>query len=506
MRSFMPIGLLILFMLGVGCSRVTADEPDAQNIGADEIAVGAPLQIPLTQTNRPTQPTTEENEAPSTTAVQPSDPATKTEVIAPPVTGKPSEKATSKIDRSPQRASTKHAAEAPQPGWLGLIVDDSLVTGRLVIVEVTAPSPAHEVGIKPQDVLLAIDGQQVQSADQLAALLSAISPHESVRALVGRPNGVKEVTMTAVERPTSTRSPAAVDLVEAGKNTKSSIPTTGSRFTPSPTASQLAANQDTPQQPLQAVAPSALTTTSGAELTRSAPQPKRSRFSQNGAQQPTALPAPDAAPFSQALPPSSLPQTPAIGPPVSPPALRGPAAGGRTALGVRTLPIDSATQSRYQLPDTSGAYVIGVIESLPASQAGLPPGSVIVAFDNRAVRSPAELNRLVTGSPPGRLVAVQYVLPGGESHRAEVELQALDPALEEALVGIPTAAQQPTSSLPRTVRRLPTHSPNLESDDTRMLTEEIDLLRQEILRLRFRLDRLESTQPSAGRQHGAMTR
>jgi len=46
-------------------------------------------------------------------------------------------------------------------------VDDSLVTGRLVIVEVTEPSPAHEVGIKPQDVLLAIDGQQLQSADQL---------------------------------------------------------------------------------------------------------------------------------------------------------------------------------------------------------------------------------------------------------------------------------------------------------------------------------------------------
>jgi serine protease Do len=173
---------------------------------------------------------------------------------------------------------------------------------------------------------------------------------------------------------------------------------------------------------------------------------------------------------------------------------------------VRTLPINLAIQSRYQLPEASGAYVIGVIESLPASQAGLPPGSVIVAFDNRPVRSPAELNSLVTGSPPGRLVAVQYVLPGGRSHQAEVELQRIDPALEEALVGVPITATQPTGSIPRTAQRLPTQPPALALEEVHMLTAEVNMLRQEVLRLRSRLDQLEGSQPAPDRVRGALTR
>jgi membrane-associated protease RseP (regulator of RpoE activity) len=117
---------------------------------------------------------------------------------------------------------------------------------------------------------------------------------------------------------------------------------------------------------------------------------------------------------------------------------------GRTALGVRTLPIDSGLQARFQLPDAAGAYVIGVVSDLPAAKAGVPPGSVIVALDNRPVRSPDDLTRLVTSGPVGRPVTLQYVLPGGESHRADVTLQALERPLEAALIGPPS----PTSTLP----------------------------------------------------------
>jgi membrane-associated protease RseP (regulator of RpoE activity) len=108
---------------------------------------------------------------------------------------------------------------------------------------------------------------------------------------------------------------------------------------------------------------------------------------------------------------------------------------GRTALGVRTLPIDPDLQTRFQLPDTAGAYVIGVVQDLPAAKAGVPPGSVIVSLDNRPVRSPDELTRLVTSGPIGRPVTLQYILPGGASHRADVTLQALERPLEAALVG-----------------------------------------------------------------------
>jgi len=501
------------FLLVAGQADTLANEPTVQKVGSDEISVGPPVQIPLTKANRPTTSATEETstETPTPdrpTATQPAAATTATEVVVPPAAREPAEEATETADtatRSSPRAAPRKAAGTPQPGWLGLIVDDSLVTGRLVIVEVTEPSPAHEVGIKPQDVLLAIDGQQLQSADQLAALLSAISPQKEVRALIGRPDGVNEVTMTAIQRPAATRSPATVELAEAAENAAASTPPPRSRFSrPSETG------QPSGQTPPAADARSAAgipATPPAATAAPTASQPSRSRFSRDGGSRPAALPAPQALPLAQSPQPQAPPpQAPLNEQPFSPPSLQGPAVGGRTALGVRTLPIDLAIQSRYQLPEASGAYVVGVIESLPASQAGLPPGSVIVAFDNRPVRSPAELNSLVTGSPPGRLVAVQYVLPGGRSHQAEVELQRIDPALEEALVGVPITVTQPTGSIPRTAQRLPTQPPALALEEVHMLTEEVDMLRQEVLRLRSRLDRLEGSQPAPDRVRGALTR
>ena len=69
-----------------------------------------------------------------------------------------------------------------------------------------------QAGIQAQDVLLAIDGEPVQTADQLAALLAAIPPDKKVRALIGRTEGVNEVTMTSRIRPPESRTPAQVPL------------------------------------------------------------------------------------------------------------------------------------------------------------------------------------------------------------------------------------------------------------------------------------------------------
>jgi hypothetical protein len=126
---------------------------------------------------------------------------------------------------------------------------------------------------------------------------------------------------------------------------------------------------------------------------------------------------------------------------------------GRTALGVRTIPVDSNVQSRFHLTDKRGAFVIGVVHDLPASKAGVPPGSVIVAINQQPVGSPQELTRLVAGGPVGRPVSLHYVLPGGESKEAAVVLQPLDSPLERVLVGgeagVEPHRQQPEPSLSR---------------------------------------------------------
>ncbi|MFM8414617.1 MAG: PDZ domain-containing protein [Planctomycetota bacterium] len=144
---------------------------------------------------------------------------------------------------------------------------------------------------------------------------------------------------------------------------------------------------------------------------------------------PAGFTIPDPTPGPARFPLATTPTTP---PPTRPEAAAG---RGRTALGVRTMPVDPSVQARFGLPEPAGALVIGVVHDLPASRAGVPPGSVIVALDNKPVRSPTDLTKVVTSSPAGQPITLQYILPGGEQRRAEVSLQSLEVPLERALVG-----------------------------------------------------------------------
>lgn len=259
-------------------------------------------------------------------------------------------------------------------GWIGLTVDDKIVTGRLVVVDVAAAGPAALAGVRLQDHLLAIDGAPLQSADQLAAALAAIAPGSTVKVAVGRGDRIDEVTLQAVARPSK---PLAREWQQA-----------------------------------QPASPA---------VVRGNPAPAPGPQSFAAPRTPRASPLPLAA--SAAAPPPA-------------PALQAASAGtGRTALGVRTRPVDQAVAERFNLTEPAGAFVIGVVHDLPASKAGVPPGSVIVALDNQPVRSPGELTNLVTRGPVGRPVTLQYILPGGEHRRAEVSLQSLEVPLERALVG-----------------------------------------------------------------------
>lgn len=264
-------------------------------------------------------------------------------------------------------------------GWIGLTVDEKLVTGRLVVVDVAPAGPAERAGIRLQDHLLAIDGMPLRTADQLAAALAAIAPGSTVKVAIGRGEQVDEIALEAIVRPT--RPPT--------RGWQSAEP-----------ATPPVARQTQPPKPAASPAPFAA----------SPALPTPSRF-----EPAAALPGP--APV--AAPPRDEPN----------------AAKGRTALGVRTLPVDPSIQARFNLPEPSGALVIGVVHDLPASKAGVPPGAVIVALDNQPVRSPSELTRLVTGGPVGRPMTLQYILPGGEQRRAEVSLQSLEVPLERVLVG-----------------------------------------------------------------------
>jgi membrane-associated protease RseP (regulator of RpoE activity) len=410
----------------------------------------------------------------------------------------------------PLRAPADAAvAAAPGTGWLGLSVAESNVPGRWRVDDVLAGGPAARAGMIPGDEVRAINGITLESAEDVAEAMATIAAGQDVPVAVARNDALGDLVLRADPRP---------------------APTTRTTPEPPPAPQQLA--QPAPQQPLQAT-PQQLAPTVPPSFQQVAPQPlaqpaqqslaqpSSQRFAQPAPQQ-LAQPAPQqlAQPAQQSLaqpapqplaqPASQQPVPPAwqsVGesreperlPPgrFLPDAAAVPGAptldeprGGRTALGVRTVPIDPAMQARFSLPEPVGAYVIGVVQDLPASRAGVPPGSVIVALNDRPVRSPVELTQLVTSSPIGRPVTVQFILPGGESKRADVVLQPLSAPLEQALTGEPMTTAVPTlepGPVPQRVERV-----SGESEQATVL-DEVRGLRQRLERLERRLENLRPT-------------
>jgi len=489
---FFTCALIAVVGLFIDMHSLAAESPG--KLVAEDISIGEPLQIPLHSTSSNISRDNDVRGSESPTSQTPD------ELTPPKQIGTTTEKEVHEDSKesSEGKEATKEKPErikkSPQvSGWLGLIVDDSIVTGRLVIVKVSDPSPAKQAGIKAQDVLLAIDGEPVQTADQLAARLAAISPNKQVRALIGRTEGVDEVTMIARTRPPESRTPAPVPLPQLADKRESSASENTSRFTQPPRRTRIYATPAKPRPDQPSVTPPLPTIASiqSPEIN----QPSRFPSSQNPQPLPSAQATLSEAPLFE--------QPPAIKPSGRTSLNNNQ---GRTALGVRTLPIDSATQTRYRLPSQTGAYVFGVIESLPASNAGLPPGSVIVAFGNRPVRTPDELNRFVKNTAPGTQVSLQYVLPGGQTKQASVALQSIDPALEQALIGVPAnnpPSQAPTLQTTRRQLSKPTPSNLLRQENgavtinTVLLKTEVQLMREEILRLRQRVELLEQKKPQS---------
>ncbi len=419
-------------LVGTACCLTLADDetasPTQQPFEAGDISIGEPISLPF---------------SPPAAAVQPAaehDAADEWPVAAPPATAAP-------------------AATIPGNGWLGLVVAESAVPGRWMVVEVAEQGPAAGAGVLVGDEVRAINGLPLRSSDEVAQVLTAIAAGQTVRVAVARGEQRGALTLLAIARPAAARTSAGPAATAEPAGVSSWAAATQPQARPEPDRSASFDSSVGGDQPLLPTAVAPAVPTAGSRFARQRPQ--------------AAEPPPDElpAPVATAAP-----------------------ARGRTALGVRTVPIDAEIQERFRLPQASGAYVIGVVGDLPASKAGVPPGSVIVALGDRPVRSPTELTRLVTDGPVGRPVSLEYVLPGGTPQRADVVLQALEQPLEAALIGppvpaasaVPTLQSQPTA----TVAQRPA-GPGSEPTLPR--------LEAELLRLRARVETLERQLRAASR-------
>jgi serine protease Do len=76
------------------------------------------------------------------------------------------------------------------------------------VIATTADGPAQHAGIKDGDVIVAIDGKTVTTADDLASILAGLQPGQSVGVdLVSHTGGRRSVDVTLGARPLPTQFP-----------------------------------------------------------------------------------------------------------------------------------------------------------------------------------------------------------------------------------------------------------------------------------------------------------
>ena len=317
-------------------------------------------------------------------------------------------------------------------------VAESAAPGRWTIVELVPSGPAAAAGIVMGDELRGVNGRPLASADDVSEALTAITAGQQVRLSVAHADRVSDVDIVALPRPVTTAGTATPDIPAAPATTLATI------TTPAPSSPAADRGWQSSVDPAATVA----------------------------------VPAPNGVATVSVLTNPPIPTAPSTAPSTV-------SSRGRTALGVRTLPIDSSIQERFRLPAQAGAYVIGVVGDLPASKAGIPPGSVIVSLADRPVRSPQELTQLVAAGPTNRPLPLHYVLPGGAEKRADVILQSLELPLEQALVGEPSLQPSAAPVLEQNPEVRTSRRPESGGDG------EAGELRREVGRLRMLLEAVE---------------
>ena len=98
-------------------------------------------------------------------------------------------------------------------GWIGIVLEDvpdseaqqlGLAHGGVVVVNLYLRSPGLEAGLKPGDLLLAIDGTPVTSAEEANARIATRKPGTTLTLSDQRGNSQFDVKVRVVERPRTT--------------------------------------------------------------------------------------------------------------------------------------------------------------------------------------------------------------------------------------------------------------------------------------------------------------
>jgi len=103
-------------------------------------------------------------------------------------------------------------------GWIGIapedIADDTarrlgLARGGVVITNLYVNSPAQAAGLAPGDLVLAVNGNEVRSAQEALARIATLTPGATLTLRVQRGAQVAEVKVAVAERPRAAQTGAS---------------------------------------------------------------------------------------------------------------------------------------------------------------------------------------------------------------------------------------------------------------------------------------------------------
>jgi membrane-associated protease RseP (regulator of RpoE activity) len=109
-----------------------------------------------------------------------------------------------RVERQVREQTEDEAAGAPagEPGFLGLMADDSKDNGRgLRLVRLLPDSPAAKAGLRTGDLITAVNGQALGKLDDMARVLGKLPAGTKLEFQISRADGDRIVEVTLGTRP-----------------------------------------------------------------------------------------------------------------------------------------------------------------------------------------------------------------------------------------------------------------------------------------------------------------
>ena len=107
------------------------------------------------------------------------------------------------IDAVKSVADTIISGGTVQHAYAGVSIGDTTNNTGAQVSRVVGGSPADKAGLQAGDVITAIDGKSISTADDLTALVNTYKPGDTAKLTVTRNGSTKTLTITFGQRPTS---------------------------------------------------------------------------------------------------------------------------------------------------------------------------------------------------------------------------------------------------------------------------------------------------------------